>query len=101
MAASATTSRSTRRRPSLSGFAVPDGTVSQVSDLFTASNEFNGAELGFSAKSRCCRLSMELLGKLAIGSTQSRVNVNGSTVVTEPGQQPATYYRRILGPADQ
>ena len=80
----------------VSGFATPDGTVSQVSDLFAASNEFNGAELGFAAKTRCCRLSMELLGKLAIGSTQSRVNVNGSTVVTEPGQQPVTYTGGLL-----
>ena len=47
----------------VSGFATPDGTVSQVSDLFAASNEFNGAELGFAAKTRCCRLSIGVAGQ--------------------------------------
>jgi hypothetical protein len=75
----------------VSGFAVPNGTVSQVSDQFTVCNEFNGADLGFAARTRWCRMSLELLGKLAVGSTQSRVNVRGSTVVTEPGQRPVTY----------
>jgi hypothetical protein len=75
---------------------VPLGTVEQISDRFSASNEFNGAELGFAAKTRRCRMSMELLAKLALGSTQSRVTINGSTVVTEPGQTPVSSPGGIL-----
>jgi hypothetical protein len=80
----------------VSGFATPNGTVSRVSDVFSARNEFNGADMGFAARTHWCRLSVELLGKLAIGSTQSRVNVRGSTVVTTPGQQAATYTGGML-----
>jgi hypothetical protein len=69
---------------------IPVGTVIQVSDLFEAKNEFNGAEVGFAAKTRYCRWSLELLAKLALGSTRSQVNVNGSTVTSVPGQTPVT-----------
>ena len=69
---------------------VPVGTVIAATDLFDTANEFNGAELGFAAKTHCCRWSMELLAKLALGCTSSRVTVNGSTTITEPGTtQPA------------
>jgi hypothetical protein len=74
----------------VSGFSTPNNTVSQVSDLFSTANTFNGAEVGFAAKTHYCRTSLELLGKLAIGSTQSNATVNGSTVVTAPGQTPVT-----------
>jgi hypothetical protein len=62
-----------------------------ISDRFSAKNEFNGAELGFAWRTRRCRWSMELLGKLALGSTRSRVIVNGSTVITVPDVNPVTY----------
>ena len=83
-----------------SGFLTPDGTTSQISDVFDATNEFNGAEVGFAAKTHCCRFSMELLGKLAIGATQSHVSINGTTVVTEPGSATRNLCRRHVGPAD-
>ena len=69
---------------------IPVNTVMQVNDRFAAANEFNGAELGFVAKTQACRWSLELLGKLALGSSRSRVSIDGSTVVTEPGQSPLT-----------
>jgi hypothetical protein len=68
----------------------PAGTVSQVSDRFTTSNEFHGAELGFVTKTHCDRWSLELLGKLAMGSVRSRASISGSSVLTEPGQAPVT-----------
>jgi hypothetical protein len=64
------------------------GTVIAVSDLFDAKNEFNGGELGISAKSRCCRWSLEVLGKLALGDTESRLAVSGSTTTTPSGGAP-------------
>jgi Putative beta barrel porin-7 (BBP7) len=75
---------------------VPVGTVIQTSDLFGATNEFNGAEIGIVAKNRCCRWSMELLTKLAVGNTRSRVNISGATSVTTPGQAPVTYNGGVL-----
>jgi hypothetical protein len=57
-------------------------TVSQVSDQFATTNEFNGAELGFAAKTHCCRWSMELVAKLALGCTNSQATVAGSTTST-------------------
>jgi hypothetical protein len=63
---------------------IPAGTTIAASDLFGATNEFNGGEIGFVARTRYCRWSLELLTKLAVGSTRSRVNVSGNTVVTPP-----------------
>jgi hypothetical protein len=64
------------------------GTVIAVSDLFDARNVFHGGELGIAAKSRYCRWSLEVLGKLALGSTQSRSIVSGSTTTTPSGGTP-------------
>lgn len=75
---------------------VPVGTVTRISDIFGAKNEFNGAEIGFAAKTRHCRWTMELLGKMAMGSTQSRVTINGSTTVAIPNQPVATYTSGLL-----
>ena len=71
-------------------FGLPVNTVIDSSDLFDAKNEFNGAELGIAAKTRYCRWSLEMLAKLALGSTQSRTNVGGSTIVSVPGVLPVT-----------
>jgi hypothetical protein len=66
-------------------------TTALISDRFSAKNEFHGAELGLAWKTSRCRWSMELLGKLALGSTRSRVIVNGSTVITVPEENSVTY----------
>ena len=57
----------------------PVGTVIQKSDLFDARNEFNGFEMGFVSTTRYCRWSLDVLTKLAVGNTHSRVNVSGTT----------------------
>jgi hypothetical protein len=75
---------------------IPVGTVIQASDLFNARNEFNGGEIGFAARTRCCRWSLELLTKLAVGNTRSRMNVSGNTVVTVPDQSPVAYNSGVL-----
>jgi hypothetical protein len=69
---------------------IRQGTVIAASDLFGTTNEFNGGEIGFAAKTHYCRWSLELLTKLAVGNTRSRVNIDGSTTVTVPGQTPVT-----------
>ena len=75
---------------------IPVGTVIAASDQFDTRNEFNGAEIGFAARTHYCRWSLELLTKLAVGDTRSRVNISGNTVVTVPGQTPVTYNAGVL-----
>jgi hypothetical protein len=55
-------------------------------DLFDATNEFNGLEFGLNAGTRCSRWSLDVLAKLALGDTHSRTDVQGFTnVVGLPG----------------
>ena len=67
---------------------VPVGTVINSSDRFAAINEFNGAEIAAATQAHSNRWSLDLRAKLAMGSTQSRVSVNGVTATTVP-QQPS------------
>jgi hypothetical protein len=75
---------------------IRQGTIIAASDRFGVRNEFNGAEIGIAAKSRCCRWSLELLTKLAMGNTRSLVNINGATTVTVPGQSPVNSNGGVL-----
>jgi hypothetical protein len=59
------------------------GSTVQKTDVFDARNEFNGLELGFISTTRHCRWSLELLAKLAMGNTRSRMDVSGRTRVTD------------------
>jgi hypothetical protein len=70
--------------------SIPAGTVITASDLFSATNDFSGGEIGFVARTHYCRWSLELLTKLAVGNTHSRTDISGNTVVTPPptSQQP-------------
>jgi hypothetical protein len=52
-----------------------------VSARFRTVNNFNGADLGLLAEWRNCRWSVDFLMKLALGSTNSRVTIGGSTVI--------------------
>jgi len=70
---------------------VPVGTVMEVFDVFDARNEFHGGEFGIVAKGQYCRWSLEVLAKLALGGTRSRLIVNGGTTVTVPGQSTVSY----------
>jgi hypothetical protein len=51
----------------------------QRTDLFEATNEFQGFEMGFISTTRYCRWSLDVLMKLALGNTRSRVDVSGDT----------------------
>jgi hypothetical protein len=74
----------------------PVDTLVEFTDEFNTTNHFHGVELGFSGKDQFRRLSLEVLGKLALGRTQSRVMINGSSTVTQPGQSPVTYNGGLL-----
>jgi hypothetical protein len=71
-------------------------TTIQTSDLFNVKNEFNGFDFGFAAKTRCCRWSLEMSAKLALGNTHSRANVGGSQTLSAPGETPVHYNDGML-----
>jgi hypothetical protein len=70
-------------------FLVP-GTHIVAADQFSTKNSFNGVDLGLSGEFRFGRLSLNLLGKLAVGFTQQDVDIFGLTTVTVPGSGAVT-----------
>ena len=75
---------------------VPVGTRLDLSDRFQTLNQFNGADLGVLAQWHRCRWSLDVLLKMALGSTSSRVTIDGVTQITAPGQAAATYSGAFL-----
>lgn len=59
------------------------GATTELADRFSTRNNFNGAEVGtlITYRQRCW--SLELLAKLALGSTNSHVTIDGETTVTD------------------
>jgi hypothetical protein len=53
-----------------------------VNDQFHTLNQFNGIDFGIAFERRKCRWSFDFLMKLALGSTMSRVTIDGSSVFT-------------------
>ena len=72
------------------------GTTKKSYDLFDARNQFNGAELGFVYREHVGRWSLEALMKLGLGSTHSRVNIDGMTTTTVPGGGSDTFAGDLL-----
>ena len=63
-----------------------------VQDQFNTQNNFHGGQLGAKASYWRGRLGVDLFGKVALGVTQSTVNINGQTTflvgtsaITQPG----------------
>lgn len=61
------------------------GATTDLADHFSARNEFSGAEVGTLVTYRRRCWSLELLAKLALGGTSSRVTIDGETTVTDVG----------------
>ena len=75
---------------------VPFGTTFSTLDQFDTQNRFNGGEVGIVFQQRYCRWTLDLLMKLALGSTQSQVTINGSTSITPPKSGTTTYPSGLL-----
>ncbi len=69
---------------------VPTGTMINATDRFSARNDFNGGELGVSTQTNSGPWTLNLLAKVALGNTRSRVNVDGTTVTAVPQQAVVT-----------
>jgi hypothetical protein len=64
------------------------GTAFRVNDQFNTRNRFYGGQIGARAEFRSGGLFVNVLGKVALGSTDQAVDVAGSTVIAPPGQVP-------------
>jgi hypothetical protein len=60
-------------------------TTFDITDSFDTKNQFHGAEVGFTSSHQLDRWSLELLLKFGIGSTHSKVRLDGRTVTTAGG----------------
>ena len=56
-----------------------------IEDIFRTESEFHGTDLGFLYEFHRCRWSVELLGKIALGTTRQRVRISGRTVEQTTG----------------
>jgi len=55
-----------------------------VSDRFTTRNRFYGGQVGLDTELRRGRWFLDLKGKIALGSNNQVVNINGNTIITDP-----------------
>jgi hypothetical protein len=67
-----------------------------INDSFRTSNQFNGAEVGFVMDARKARWTLELLGKIAIGSNRQTVNIDGQTVISGSDSDDGTFPGGLL-----
>jgi hypothetical protein len=65
-------------------------TTFELLDVFDTTNTFHGAEVGISNRLRWRRLSLDLLLKLALGNSRSKVFIDGSTTTTVGGGAATT-----------
>ena len=68
-----------------SGGAFVAGTQIDSQDNFTASNTFNGLDIGLEAQWQRERWALDFLAKAALGNMNNNVGINGSTQVSVPG----------------
>jgi hypothetical protein len=68
---------------SLQTLQVPGGGF-RVWDGFGATNRFYGGQVGLDTELRRGRWFLDLKGKIALGSNNQVVNINGNTVITDP-----------------
>jgi len=67
------------------GGNLPVGTQLNVHDNFRTRNEFNGASLGFIGRSYRGPVTLEALGKIALGNMRETVITSGNVGITTPG----------------
>jgi hypothetical protein len=72
------------------------GTQIATVDDFNTQNEFHGGEIGLRAEFFWDSLSLDLLGKVAVGNLNRHVNINGNQVVSVPGAAPITQAGGVL-----
>jgi hypothetical protein len=69
--------------------AFTPGTRIFTRDDFGTQNEFHGGEIGLRAEYCGSPWSLEVIAKVAVGNLGREVNIDGSTVVSVPGETPS------------
>jgi len=72
------------------------GQMINTLDSFRTRNEFNGGSLGFIGRSYRGPITLEALGKVALGNMRETVIVSGSTSTLTPGSGTLTHPRGFL-----
>ena len=70
--------------------AVATGTNLLTENIFATKNEFHGASLGLVSDWRWKAISLEVLGKIALGNMRERFIINGRQITTPLGGPPVT-----------
>jgi len=70
-------------------------TTFDVTDAFDTENDFHGAEIGLLLEYESCRLSLEVLAKVALGNNNRIIRIDGDTTITTNGV-PDDYSGGIL-----
>jgi hypothetical protein len=78
------------------GIPVVQGTEIFGNDLFETENRFNGFEMGLEAAIRRRRWTLELLTKLALGNSRSRVLIDGQALIQVPEENPQVVAAGLL-----
>ncbi|MBN2472963.1 MAG: BBP7 family outer membrane beta-barrel protein [Pirellulales bacterium] len=78
------------------GGQLPIGTMFDIRDRFHTANYFHGAELGLIGSVQRGRWSMEMLAKMALGNNRREIAIDGSSVITVPGDNPVPYDAGLL-----
>jgi hypothetical protein len=78
------------------GVTVPEGTTFEVNDHFRTENRFYGGQIGLDGEYRWDKWIFGLKTKVALGSTNQLIQIDGSTVITVPGASPAAFNGGLL-----
>ncbi len=75
---------------------IPLGTTLTGSDIFRATNKFNGGMIGFQTERRRGIWSLTTIGKLGLGNMHQTVYINGYSTTAVPGLAPANSVGDLL-----
>jgi hypothetical protein len=81
---------------SIDSTVIEAGTQFAIQDQFDTTNNFNGGQLGVNYQIIGGCWTLDLLGKVALGGVSQQARINGSTVVTPPGEAPISNTGGIL-----
>jgi hypothetical protein len=75
---------------------IPAGTTKDITDDFNTTNQFHGGQLGVAYQERMGQWSVQMLAKLGLGNTHSRVQIDGRTITTLPSGISGTFEGGLL-----
>jgi hypothetical protein len=67
------------------------GTQIFLNDHFATRNWFVGGQLGLRQQFIWSNWQLDLIGKVALGNTHQRANIDGATIITPPGAAPSAF----------